>query len=135
MYFQSRWLLHIDLYRRYGEMFAKPSTKKKHVWGLIAADLSSETFALTGKKTEQKWKNLTKTYRDTVDYNSKSGNEPKKCPFFNELQDVYGFRPNIKPIFPSMMGSCTPVSSSSLETTREIKAVKKIKKEEKKETS
>lgn len=34
---------------------------------------------------------------------SKSGNERKQCPFYNELEKCYGYEPNVKPVF--MLGS------------------------------
>jgi hypothetical protein len=94
-------------------MFSKPSTKKKFVWGLIAAQLNSEEFDVTAEKAEQKWKNLTKTFRDTVDHNNRSGNAPKQCPFFDELQQAYGYRPNVKPVFTGSAGSRNACASSS----------------------
>lgn len=36
-------------------------------------------------------------------HNSKSGNERKQCPFYNELEKCYGYKPNVKPVF--MLGS------------------------------
>lgn len=45
-------------------------------------------------------KNLTKV---VLVHNSKSGNERKQCPFYNELEKCYGYKPNVKPVF--MLGS------------------------------
>lgn len=52
-------------------------------------------------------KNLTKAYRGAINYNAKSGNA-RKCDIFPyfvtlELQDAYGYIPNVKPTF--LMGS------------------------------
>lgn len=82
---QTKWprekvLKLISLHVKYEEMLLKPSTKK-----------------VSGDKADQKWKNLTKTFRDTVDLNKKSGNEPKKCPYYDKLQEAYGYRPNVTP--------------------------------------
>ncbi|WAR20622.1 hypothetical protein MAR_002460, partial [Mya arenaria] len=94
----------IDLHSQHEQMFNKPSMKKKHVWSIIAAKLRDKTFEITPEKVEQKWKNMTKTFRDTVDHNNKSGNAPKQCPYFEELQEAYGYRPNVKPEFTCAAG-------------------------------
>lgn len=36
-------------------------------------------------------------------HNSKSGNERKQCPCYNELEKCYGYKPNVKLVF--MLGS------------------------------
>ena len=61
--------------------------------------MNKKGFPFTFSQCEQKWKNLTKAYRDCVDHNSKSGNDRKECPFFKALEDCYGYRPNVKPLF------------------------------------
>ncbi|XP_061183308.1 uncharacterized protein LOC133202924 [Saccostrea echinata] len=79
--------------------FTKPSMKKKEVWKIICSEMHNRGFSFTVNQCEQKWKNLTKAYRDCVDHNSKSGNERKECPFYKELEDCYGYKPNVKPVF------------------------------------
>ena len=102
----------------YEVQFKKPGIKKKSVWCKIAADIYTEKeVQVSATQCEQKWKNLTKTFRDTVDHNSKSGNERKECAFFKELQESYGYRPNVKPIYVS--GSHCSSSKESDETEEE----------------
>lgn len=36
-------------------------------------------------------------------HNSKSGSGRKQCPFYNELEKCYGYKPNVKLVF--MLGS------------------------------
>ena len=47
---------------------------------------------------EGKWKSLTSAYPKAVDHNNRSGNDRKECAFFNELSDVYGYRPTVNPV-------------------------------------
>ncbi|XP_053394053.1 uncharacterized protein LOC123539896 [Mercenaria mercenaria] len=120
---QTKWpkekvLKLIDLHAQYEQMFSKPSIKKKHVWALIAAKLCSDTFNVTIEKAEQKWKNLTKNFRDTIDHNNKSGSAPKHCPYFEELQEVYGYRPNVKPVFTGTAGCSESFNASSNSSER-----------------
>ena len=46
---------------------------------------------------EGKWKALTLAFRKCEDHNSKTGNDRRECPFYKELSDVYGYRPNVRP--------------------------------------
>ena len=92
----------ITLYQEKEYKFGSPKYKKKDIWieitkALQEADLISKT--LTWNKVKQKWKNLTKKYRDTTDYNNVSGHETRTCPFQEELNDVYGYKPNVRPPF------------------------------------
>lgn len=73
--------------------------KKKEVWKIISSEMNKMGFHFTPSQCDQKWKNLTKSYRDCVDHNSKSGNDRKECPFYKELEDCYGYRPNVNPVF------------------------------------
>lgn len=53
---------------------------------------------MQGSQCEQKWKNITKAYRDTVDQNRKSGNgKNKACAYFRKLEEYLGYRPNVTP--------------------------------------
>ncbi|CAC5425038.1 unnamed protein product [Mytilus coruscus] len=76
----------IDLHKKYQNLFQKPSIKKKEVWQKNANDMSHSNFEFANSQCEQKWKNITKAYRSTVDHNRKSGNGKKKeCAYFQEL--------------------------------------------------
>ncbi|XP_062599738.1 uncharacterized protein LOC134261314, partial [Saccostrea cucullata] len=89
----------IELHTLHSAKFTKPSMKKKDVWKIICSEICNKGFSFTVNQCEQKWKNLTKAYRDCIDHNSKSGNDRKECPFYKELQECYGYKPNVKPLF------------------------------------
>lgn len=42
---------------------------------------------------------MTFKFRVCVDHNSKSGNDRRECPYFDKLQECYGYRPNIDPSY------------------------------------
>ncbi|MEW8546231.1 MAG: SANT/Myb-like DNA-binding domain-containing protein [Candidatus Thiodiazotropha sp.] len=81
----------IDMHTKYEDLFRKPGIKKMSVWKTIADEMNKSEgiggscIGCSSIQCEQKWKNITKKFRDCVDYNSKSGNEKKECPFFHEL--------------------------------------------------
>ncbi|PJE78140.1 hypothetical protein CI610_02925 [invertebrate metagenome] len=89
----------IELYRKEEAKFNKPSTKKKMVWQIIARQVNERGFNFSASQCEQKWKNLTKAYRDCIDHNKRSGNDRKECPYFKDLEECYGYKPNVRPVF------------------------------------
>ncbi|XP_063438753.1 uncharacterized protein LOC134719719 [Mytilus trossulus] len=101
----------IGLHQKHQTLFEKPSVKKKDVWLKISKAMAEKNYLFNPAQCEQKWKNLTKVYRDTVDHNRKTGNERKECAFFEELEECYGYRPNVTPLY--TMGSNAELSSSS----------------------
>lgn len=95
--------------------FNKPFGKKKAIWQDIAKEINGLGNNFTAVQVEQKWKNLTKIFRDTVDHNSKSGNDHRECPFFKELEEAYGYKANVKPVF--TMGSIRSDSNNNAVTS------------------
>lgn len=77
----------VDLYMEHASYFLNPDIKKKNVWGLITRMLSENGFNYTVKQAEQKWRNIKRQYRKTLDRRS----EGKKvhCPHFNELEKIF----------------------------------------------
>lgn len=77
----------IDLYTEHVGYFTNPDIKKKNVWGLITRMLSDSGFNYTVKQAEQKWRNIKRQYRKTIERR----NEGKKvhCPYFNELDKIF----------------------------------------------
>ena len=84
-----------------------------------------QSFQFSSQQCEQKWKNLTKTYRDTVGHNRKSGNDQKECTHFKELEDCYGCRPNVQPVF--TLGTNTSESQATAESTNETEKEGSVK--------
>ncbi|XP_060577273.1 uncharacterized protein LOC132734530 [Ruditapes philippinarum] len=106
----------------------------KTIWLIIGSDINKETKlngTYSATQCEQKWKNITKVYRDTVDHNMKSGNERKECPYFHELQDFYGYRPNVTPLYVSSSIKSPQTQSSSVETEDEKDVEKQTSKKPK----
>ena len=88
----------IHLRQEHEADFNKPSTKKKNLWEKISAKLREYGHDFTGPQSENKWKNLTKEYRKTVDTNNTSGSSRATCSYYDELNAAYGYRPNVTPV-------------------------------------
>jgi hypothetical protein len=94
---QSATKLFIQLRGDASDDFADPKTKKKQSWNKLVQKMSQHGYVCTIAQVENKWKNLTKKFRDITDHNSISGNSRKSCPYFDEMSEYYGYRPNVNP--------------------------------------
>lgn len=76
--------------------------KSREVWTLICEKLNKTKPEEWKKKTliqcENKWKDIKRKYTETKDHNNKSGNDPKTCKFYEELEEVLGEKPCVKPV-------------------------------------
>ena len=92
-------LLLISQYREHEKLFRNVNCKKKSVWELITASMVAENpnFSARPEQVEGKWKSLTLAFRKCCDHNSISGNDRKECPFYREIAEFYGYRPNVRP--------------------------------------
>jgi len=59
--------------------------------------LAEAGYPVSASQADTKWKNLTRRYREVIDHNNTSGNDKKTYPFYDELSDIYGYRPNVNP--------------------------------------
>ena len=117
-------LMLISLYEEMKELFKNVNYKKKQVWEMIAARMKSESSSSPrADQCEGKWKALTLAFRKCEDHNSQSGNDRRECPFYKELAEVYGYRPNVRPY-------ATASSSGNGDSTRSPLTPKKIDDEE-----
>ena len=91
-------LLLISLYKKYEEFFTNVSYKKKAVWEMIAREMAAKGYRPSATNCENRWKCMTAAFRKCEDNNNKSGRERKECKFYNEIADIYGYRPNVRPL-------------------------------------
>ena len=84
--------------------------KKRNIWEEIAAVLKDYGFNMTGKQVEGRWKTITASYRRVVDNNNTTGRGRRTCAFFEELSEVYGYRPNVRPrvLYDNERRQCDP---------------------------
>ena len=52
----------------------------------------------TPQQIENRWKSMTHQFKKTAEHNNISGNNRKNCRYYEELNDIMGFRPNVKPV-------------------------------------
>jgi hypothetical protein len=71
----------------------------RSLWDGISKKMAEKGIKYTGVQCANKWKSLKRDYTAVIDHNAKSGNEPKKCKFYTELNQLYGNKPSTKPGF------------------------------------
>ena len=52
----------------------------------------------TASQLKSRWNKMQAKYKKTKDDNSKSGNSPKTCPFYKDLDEFLGTRPTFNPL-------------------------------------
>ena len=78
-------LLLISCYVERRERFKDINKKNKSLWEEISEELKKNGVFFNAKACETKLKNLKRSYVACVDHNKVSGNDRKKCNFYDEL--------------------------------------------------
>jgi hypothetical protein len=71
----------------------------KALWEDISREMLKNACQCTGEQCSNKWKSIKRLYMETVDHNSKTGNDHKTCKFYEELHALYGNKESTKPSF------------------------------------
>lgn len=56
---------------------------QKKVWQMIATEMKSNGYNVTGPQCQSKFSGLKRTYKSIKDHNSQTGNSPRTWPYFN----------------------------------------------------
>lgn len=87
------------------------------LYGEISEELkkANSAWQYTAKNCENKFKDITKVYKRTKDHHNQTGVKPKTCKYFEELEEVLGKKPCLKPVAlaSSLRKRPHPTSSSS----------------------
>lgn len=100
---QVKWsrnevLFLLSLYKERENVFKDKKSKKKTLWEEISKEMQEKGYGYSGAQCETKFKNLKQNFTKTVDHNNVSGNDKKTCPYFEELSDIFGMTPSVKPV-------------------------------------
>ena len=72
--------------------------RNKDTWCSAAGIMKQQGFKCDAKACETKLKNLKRAYTTCIDHNNKTGNNPKKCAYFDELHDIFHSYDNVTPL-------------------------------------
>lgn len=82
-------------------LFKSSKIRNDVVWRQIAMELqnTNSNWVYTGTQCENKFKDVQKSYVKVKDHNANStGGERKKCKFYEEMEEILGDKPCIKPV-------------------------------------
>lgn len=88
-WFRVDVLLLIFCYVECREWFKDINKKNKFLWEEISEELKKNGVFFNVKVCEMKLKNLKRSYVVCVDYNKVSGNDWKKCNFYDEFYEIF----------------------------------------------
>lgn len=90
----------IKLWQDHESLFKNSIMKNVEVWRMISESLQkmNSNWIFNAVQCENKFKNLRRHYTATKDHNAQTGVQPKTCKFYNEMEEVLGMKPNVKPV-------------------------------------
>ncbi|CAC5383668.1 unnamed protein product [Mytilus coruscus] len=97
------WTLHavkalIHTYDSKKDKFVGSSKKRNKVWIDITDQLKEMGFIFSEKQIKNKFHYLQNKFKKIVDDNKTSGGSRKKWEFFEEMNDLMGDKPNVRPL-------------------------------------
>ncbi|XP_021340221.1 uncharacterized protein LOC110441422 isoform X1 [Mizuhopecten yessoensis] len=93
--------------------------------------MNKKGYKYTPTQCENKFKSLKREYRNTVDHNSKSGNDKKSCPFFSEFQELYGMNASTRPSVAISSSRGMTMEGNSTETNQTSQTPSKTRRDRK----
>ena len=84
------------------------------LWNSISNDMEKQGYiGVTSQQCSNKWKSLKRSYMETIDHNTKTGEAPKSCKYYSELNQLFGNKPSTKPDFTLHSSESSDCSTSS----------------------
>ncbi|XP_039313144.1 uncharacterized protein LOC105206057 isoform X4 [Solenopsis invicta] len=93
-------LLLIDLYSKYETQFTSTMIKAEAVWKKIATEMKNAGYEFSSSQCKDKMKYMKRCYFKKMDNMGpkSTGSAPIKCEYFEELDNLFGKKPNVKPV-------------------------------------
>lgn len=106
----------ISLWKEHELKFKSSKFRNDTVWKEISAKMreSNSNWHYSATQCENKWKDVRKIYVKVKDHNNTSGNDPKTCKFYDDIDDILGDKPNIKPVSIASNIRKRPLSTNSI---------------------
>ena len=88
----------ITLYQVHEPKFADVNFKNKSVWETTATEMKKKGYHPTAVQRSNKWKQLKKSFVQVEDNKRTTGRGKKTCKFYNELDNILGFKPGVNQV-------------------------------------
>lgn len=86
------------LYKDHQDAFKSTSIKNDVVWDKIRNQMKTDGYNFTKTQIKDKWTNMRKQYIRIKDNNKQTGAERKTYRYYDEMDELYGNKPNINPV-------------------------------------
>ena len=108
--------------------------RNKNIYEKISNQLSKNGVSRNWKQCRDRVKNLLAKYRKVKDNNRQTGNNRQNCPFYNEIDVIFGTRPvSVPPVVVESLSTgtgestvTTPVVSGSIDKSAELRTSEDI---------
>jgi hypothetical protein len=68
------------------------------VWEIISEELNGYKIRKSGKRCDEKWRNLKKSYDKIKTGNNKTGNRPHHWKFYDRMEEILKSSPQFNPV-------------------------------------
>lgn len=87
------------LYKEHQNDFKSTSIRNDVVWDKIRMRMEANGgYNFTRIQIKDKWMNMRKSYIRVKDHNKETGAKLKTYRYYNEMEDLYGNKPNVNPV-------------------------------------
>ncbi|XP_018395904.1 PREDICTED: uncharacterized protein LOC108774326 [Cyphomyrmex costatus] len=87
------------LYKDHQDAFKSTSIKNEVVWDKIRMQMKTDKgYNFTRQQIKDKWTNMKKNYLRVKDHNKMTGAAPKTYRYYDEMDDLFGDKPNVNPV-------------------------------------
>lgn len=98
MWLKEEVICLIETYAKKKDDFRNPRVRNKDIWSDISSEMQAQGHVTCDAKScETKFKNLKRSYTACIDHNKKTGNDKKKCAYYEELHNIFHGDDNITP--------------------------------------
>ena len=106
-----------DIFAKRKDDFKNPRMKNKDIWHDIFLEMQAEGYV----SCDTKFKTVKRAYTARIDHHSKTGNDAKKCAYYEELNGIFHGDDNIEPqaVFSSRNGLVKRGKEGSSESSTE----------------
>ena len=88
----------LDKWKSHEQDFKQGRLRHEVIWRTISDELKESGYEYNGYQCENKFKDLRKNYMKVKDHNEQTGAEPKFWKYFNRMDELFGDKPNVKPV-------------------------------------
>lgn len=88
----------LDKWKSHEQDFKQGQLRHEVIWRLISFEMEEGGYDYSGAQCENKFRDLRKKYMKIKDHNNQTGAEPKIWKYFDNMEVLFGEKPNVKPV-------------------------------------